>query len=128
MKQLNINPVQLEKAKTLANVTQERVNEMVVWSHRTISKAIATIAREKATPPIKGDITIGKLRWRGITLEQCTGIAFGRIDAIYVRQRGKILGKVVLKYSKEEISVITKFAAPGCHEDIVRKTQMLRYD
>ena len=116
MKQLNINPVQLEKAKTLANVTQERVNEMVAWSHRTINKAIAAIVREKATPPIKGDITIGKLRWRGISLEQCTGMVLDRLDAIYVRQRGKILGKVVLKYSKEEIQVITKFAAPGCHE------------
>lgn len=53
-------------------------------------KAIEEIIRQYAEPKIKGEITPGKLRWRGIALASKTGSS-----DLWVIQRGKQIGPLV---------------------------------
>lgn len=54
--------------------------------------------RENAIPKIKGDITKGKLRWRGIRMVQVNGIMN---TEKWLEQRGvQISPKVILDFTK----------------------------
>lgn len=50
-------------------------------------ESIERILRNKIDKPIKGEITIGKLRWRGIK-----NLAFYKDEFIGVIQRDKVIG------------------------------------
>ena len=59
---------------------------------------IKTVIREKAMPPIKGEITPSKLKWRGIKIVQSR---FGYLDEKYnieIWQRNELLGKVEVEF------------------------------
>ena len=63
---------------------------------------IRCIIREKATPPIKGEITPGKLRWRGIKLVKPDfGFCSNKYN-IELWQRNELLGKI-------EVELLMKF-------------------
>ena len=69
---------------------QEKVNE---W----IKMVLYTYAK----PQIKGEITIGKLKWRGIKMRQ---IHNGKYETLYeVVQRGEVLGRYTVKIIKPTI-------------------------
>jgi hypothetical protein len=69
------------ESKILSNVSKE------------INNTLEKIIRENANPPIKGEITKGKLRWRGIKL--CVKTTIGR-DERWIEQRGVIIGQPVV--------------------------------
>ena len=52
--------------------------------------------RTNAVPPIKGDITIGKIRWRGIYLVQCP-----KRNEQYLMQRGKQISETLKMFWNE---------------------------
>jgi len=54
--------------------------------HNFLEKQI----REHAVPPIKGEITEGKLKWRGITLQKI--ILPNMCEETFIIQRGKQIG------------------------------------
>ena len=68
---------------------------------RRINEWVEDCLRTRVKPPIKGDITEGKIRWRGLSL------AFGPVGEFYgILQRRKILysvdGNTYTDTSKEE--------------------------
>jgi hypothetical protein len=72
------------------------VNDIISDIVRKQDKELEKIVREYATPKISGEITKGKLRWRGLRLIQKTGIAK---DSYWIEQRGKIIGyKIITEY------------------------------
>lgn len=50
--------------------------------------------RNMAVPTIKGEITKGKIRWRGIRLIQNGAAEYGRIEK-WIEQRGKRISPIV---------------------------------
>ena len=71
-----------EMALNIANVTQRFISEVQKQEEELFTTALRTMAE----PPIKGDITKGKIRWRGIRLiRQQIGLdSYG-----WLEQRGK---------------------------------------
>lgn len=53
-----------------------------------IEKDIEHTLRNKVVPPIKGEITKGKIQWRGIT---CLVYKEGDLYPIGIRQRGNLI-------------------------------------
>ena len=83
----------------------ERVNNLVrQLTEKLVKKAneeLETIVRDFSSPPIKGEITKGKLKWRGIKLEvyQDLGKTTYRIT-----QRGEQIGY--------DVNIATNFNVP----------------
>jgi hypothetical protein len=71
----------IELAK-IAELFSNGVGLEVEKYHTTLERICVEAVRSKAIPPIKGGITKGKLKWRGICITQD---AFGQV---YVTQRG----------------------------------------
>ncbi|MEN6623207.1 MAG: hypothetical protein ABFD50_16870 [Smithella sp.] len=57
-----------------------------------IDEQLERILRENTTPKIKGNITKGKIRWRGIRLCQTSDLCMLRM---WVEQRGKKIGELM---------------------------------
>jgi len=71
-----------EMALNTANVAQSFISEVQKQEDRLFTTALRTMAE----PPIKGEITKGKIKWRGIKLiRQQIGIDFYS----WLEQRGK---------------------------------------
>lgn len=66
---------------------------------------LGRIVYRKATPQIKGPITLGKLRWRGVKLVRVWDHSTS--STIYeVRQREKILGFIKFRFDKDLLNTI----------------------
>ena len=87
--------------------------EQIAQAHKAADKAmeemrqsqeewVKSIIRDKANPPIKGEITPGKLRWRGIKIVRPDFGYFDKKYNIEIWQRNELLGKV-------EIELVMKF-------------------
>ena len=70
--------------------------------HQSQEEWVKSIIRDKAKPPIKGEITPGKLRWRGIKIVRPDFGYFDKKYNIEIWQRNELLGKV-------EIELVMKF-------------------
>lgn len=67
-------------------VAQRLINAMLTDAYKQRDEFLLPFLRERATPPIKGEITRGKIKWRGIVL--CC--SFEQSDTRYwMEQRGK---------------------------------------
>ena len=70
---------------------EEQINNKIISEYtEKINSFIETQVREHSTPPIKGEITKGKIKWRGIT--QQTFILPNGAREIVIMQRGKQIG------------------------------------
>ena len=74
-------------------------------------ESVEYILRNFVVPPIKGEITKGKIRWRGLSLVNCEGVCIGvkQRDVLITRdgkrisfKNGKIGGLTVRRYFKGE--------------------------
>ncbi len=50
--------------------------------------------RNFAVPPVKGEITKGKIQWRGISLIQNGAAEYGKIEK-WLEQRGKRISPII---------------------------------
>lgn len=74
----------------LSEMLAEQFHQEVVLSRE---KWMEDILRNCATPPVKGEITAGKLKWRGIRLcVKTEGIFPFRDNVEWIEQRGKAIG------------------------------------
>ena len=71
-----------EMALNIANVTQRLISQM----QKQEEELFTTALRIMAEPPIKGEITKGKIRWRGIRLIRQR---IGLDSYSWLEQRGK---------------------------------------
>ena len=71
---------------------QDIITEDITNAQKIINDKIEEYCRAAATPPIKGEITAGKLKWRGIYIVQ-----LGVIDGggCYIVQRGKQISPIL---------------------------------
>lgn len=78
-------------ASNIANITQRLFDE----ARRQEEEIFTTALRTMAEPPIKGEITKGKVRWRGIRIvQQNDGFKYTK----WLEQRGKqISPKIVFE-------------------------------
>lgn len=82
----------------LLNNTEPTPSEMLAEQfHQKVAlsreKWMEDILRNYATPPVKGEITAGKLKWRGIRLcVKAEGVFPFRDNVEWVEQRGKAIG------------------------------------
>lgn len=81
--------------KDILNTLVESVNEVFRANTAKQNQWIEFMLREKVVPPIKGEITKGKIRWRGLALihyplesEPLCGNTFTAIHTIGIEQRG----------------------------------------
>ena len=83
--------------------------EQIAQAHKAADKAreemlqieeewVKSIIRDKANPPIKGEITPGKLRWRGIKIVRPYLGLFDKKYDIEIWQRNELLGKVEIEF------------------------------
>lgn len=75
----------------LAEMLAEQFHQKVALSRE---RWMEDILRNYATPPVKGEITAGKLKWRGIRLcIKTEGLFPFRDNVEWVEQRGKAIGE-----------------------------------
>lgn len=72
---------------------QEQHEQMVAHANKLLDMVIRH-ASERVTPPIKGKITPGKLKWRGMRL--CSQNKGHNGIYYWIEQRGKIVGEKLL--------------------------------
>lgn len=93
MEQLNIDKAMEKLAKAYEgwkNVCTKKPQTVQDHISEKVEKHIEQILRTKANPPIRGKITKGKVKWRGIKFYQGReGLKIHR----WVEQRGKQIGK-----------------------------------
>ena len=71
---------------------EEQINNKIISQYvERINNFIETQVREYAVPPIKVEITEGKLRWRGINLQKI--MLPNMCEETFIMQRGKQIGK-----------------------------------
>ena len=90
-------------AKEMKCMAAEYIRDYV----KRVNDFIDETLRNKANPPIKGDVTPGKIRWRGIKLKFKNN-EFGRY--ILITQRGTPIGVFGEKENTEWIESIKKGA------------------
>ncbi len=71
----------MKLSETISIIVQSKIEER--------EKKIEEILRTIVQPPIKGDITKGKMKWRGITIAYQT---IGLESYMWIQQRGKQIG------------------------------------
>ena len=75
-------------ALNIANVTQSIIKEQAKQENDIFEKCLRTMA----TPPIKGEITKGKIKWRGITIAQQRN---GFVTLRWLEQRGERISPMI---------------------------------
>ncbi len=92
----------INRSRFLSLKIQEETNDQNADAHSyikgTIAAWITTLCTYRAEPPIKGVVTQGKLRWRGITL-QGTVVEKDKVVHYALLQRGKLLGKIEQRHT-----------------------------
>ena len=84
-----------QKTEDLKKLIFESVEEQLKLQHEQIEADVDFILRNKIDKPIKGEITMGKLHWRGIK-----DIAYGEnFEFLGIIQRGKLVSLVNRKGS-----------------------------
>ena len=88
--------------KLMSNIDLDKMHELESKIQSNISKEIndqfEKTVRENSCPPIKGEITKGKLKWRGVKLCQ-KRTTLDRMEQ-WIEQKGVIIGKpVVIDFS-----------------------------
>ena len=85
----------LEKETYDKDDTIKSIQDSVADVHGLITRKheqhLENVLRTKVKPPIKGEITKGKISWRGLRLIQCQK---GRNFYSWVEQRGEMVGDV----------------------------------
>lgn len=73
---------------------QNAINDLLRKLSKEMDNHVASIVRKNVTPPIKGEITSGKLRWRGVKLTVQRDSMFS--TTYRVTQRGVQVGESIL--------------------------------
>ena len=71
----------------IEELTLERTQPQVDTQNKNIDNWVTKELRQSCTPQINGEITKGKLRWRGIQ-------KVSSIDGIYIAQRGERISPI----------------------------------
>lgn len=79
-----------KQALNIADVTNRFIKEQIERQNAILETAV----RENAVPPIKGKLTKGKVRWRGLRMIQKGGVA-DRFTEVWIEQRGKRITPVI---------------------------------
>jgi len=74
----------------IADVTNRFIKEQSERQNAILEKAV----RENATPPIKGEMTKGKVRWRGLRMIHRGNGADGFTET-WIEQRGKRITPII---------------------------------
>lgn len=74
----------------IADVTNRFIKEQSERQNAILETAV----RENAVPPIKGELTKGKVRWRGLRMIQKGGVADGFTE-VWIEQRGKRISPII---------------------------------
>ena len=74
----------------IADVTNRFIKEQSERQNAILEAAI----RENAIPPIKGEITKGKVRWRGLRMINKGSVADGFTET-WIEQRGKRISPII---------------------------------
>lgn len=88
------------------SISRRKFDEIIRGAYAEIENAKSKwreeILRVLVTPPIKGEITKGKLRYRGISFAEDTTNLFKGVRKCYILQRGKKIGSAFcIKYPNE---------------------------
>lgn len=88
--------------KELTDCIYEEVLRELQERDEKVSEWAKTVICTYATPRIKGEITKGKLKWRGIKLTRVWNSC--NFEETYtITQRGKQLGEFVITFENESI-------------------------
>jgi len=68
----------------LSEEIQEINNKVISTYMKNLDKLMERLVRENASPPIKGEITKGKLKWRGLIMCRCF-----ETNETWIQQRGE---------------------------------------
>ena len=74
----------------IADVTNRFIKEQSERQNAILEKAV----RENAIPPIKGEMTKGKVRWRGLRMIHRGTGAYGFTET-WIEQRGKRITPII---------------------------------
>jgi hypothetical protein len=78
-------------------IQNQIVNDVVKQMSKTLDDELKDIVLTYAIPPIKGEITAGKIKWRGIRL--CNQNTF-EYTKTWVEQRGVRIGReIIINYN-----------------------------
>lgn len=80
--------LEYEKEVSTAYVS-ETIKRLQEQHYKDFDEFLESVVRTKAVPPIKGDLTKGKIKWRGIKLCQRD---MGAGYFVWLEQRGKQIG------------------------------------
>lgn len=105
-----------EAMDKLLSEAQEAAEKALLEERAKFNKWCESVVRTNATPPIKGEITKGKIRWRGIKKREVSGYYFNRTE---IWQRDKCIGTYTVEYDyesplKEKIYGTIKNTFGGC--------------
>lgn len=81
--------------KELTNCIYEETLRELQERDEKVSEWAKTVICTYATPRIKGEITKGKLKWRGIKLTRIWSSSY-KEETYTITQRGKLLGTFVV--------------------------------
>jgi hypothetical protein len=77
------------------DVLQESINQIAMSQEEYENRKLLSIVKEHAIPKIKDEVTIGKLKWRGIYIKQSNQA--GKIVK-EVWQRDKKIGEIFFAF------------------------------
>lgn len=77
--------VNVDASKAIHELTQLAMRAWETKRDTILDRYLRTLA----SPPIKGEMTAGKLKWRGIVMCQTTEVVNG---FVWLEQRGEIIG------------------------------------
>lgn len=103
-------------ALELTSEHKELLDELVKQTYRIaeseqkeenkfLEQWLETTIKTKAKPTIDGDITLGKLRWRGIKIHRVWDDRDGSTN-YEVKQRSDILGVLKFRFDRENLKMI----------------------
>lgn len=104
------------RALELTSEHKELLDELVKQAYKIVESEqkvenkileqwLETTIRTKAKPTINGDITLGKLRWRGIKFDRVWDDRDGSTN-YEVKQRSDILGVLKFRFDRENLKMI----------------------
>lgn len=73
--------------------------------NKILEQWLETTIKTKAKPTINGDITLGKLRWRGIKIHRVWDDRDGSTN-YEVKQRSDILGVLKFRFDRKNLKMI----------------------
>lgn len=81
-----LTPQQKKEIEELQKILLEETEKMIAERNSAIEAWVEPCLRTRVNPPIRGEITKGKIKWRGLTL--CWGPGY---EFLGILQKGKTL-------------------------------------